>query len=941
MSKGIGVFTIASKNYLAYARVLLKSVAKLHPEYSLYLCLVDRVDDYFDAEAEPFTVVQADALGIPTFDDMAVRYDIMEFNTAVKPSMFQWLFRTTGLDSVIYLDPDIRVYSRLDAIEQALKSGASVVLTPHITKPVEDGKSPNDYHMLQAGVFNLGFAAVHRCSEGESFVAWWGRRLATMATADLSKNLFTDQRWCDLAPCFLDELKVLKHPAYNVAYWNLLEREIRFDGAMWRSNGTPLAFFHFSGINASRGQLVSKHQDRFDWTNLPQCRPLFDEYRESLISEGWDQTSKWPYAYSEVEGKFKVPSIVRRLYRDTFPQPQATARSSMKKMLIDLCNTPARGVAGNGDPEISQLMELTYRLRPDLQAAFSLTSEDGRRQFLGWFNQAASSEYGLPDEVRPKNRLPVVEAAPHDLAKRAQVALSEPETTIDSPCQVDAQTLQALWRTLPAALKREAAPLFKHWIVHGSSPANPVHAGGSTPEASAPPITQRIKFLEAPAAMEQLVPGHSISTLMHMIWRSRPDLRQAFDLGKATGQSGFIGWFDASAAQEYGLPRTRESSASIAGESASKPSFGQPGVNLVGYAHAEIGMGEHVRMTAAALSETAVAFGVLNFDVGVPSRQSAILEHGELVVGNKFAANLFHINADQMLTAYCRLGQDFFSARYNIGYWAWELANCPDDWAPVTGMMDEVWAPSRFIQEAFAAKTNIPVEYMPLCVTLPTVRNYGRRHFGLPDRTFVFLYTFDFLSYFDRKNPFAAIRAFKAAFPRQDASVALVLKVMNGDTNSVPWRHMTELIDVDPRVIILNKTLDRSEVVGLIDLCDCFVSLHRSEGFGRGPAEAMYLGKPVIVTNYSGNTDFTRSDNSCLVDYKLIPVEAGQYPFHEGQVWADADVEHAAWFMKKVYIDAQFASEIAAKGRDFIRENFSQRKIGSMYAERLKKLRLA
>jgi glycosyltransferase involved in cell wall biosynthesis len=941
MSKGIGVFTIASKNYLAYARVLLKSVAKLHPEYSLYLCLVDRVDGYFDAEAEPFTVVQADALGIPTFDDMAVRYDIMEFNTAVKPSMFQWLFRTTGLDSVIYLDPDIRVYSRLDAIEDALKSGASVVLTPHITKPVEDGKSPNDYHMLQAGVFNLGFAAVRRSQEGESFVAWWGRRLATMATADLSKNLFTDQRWCDLAPCFLDDLKVLKHPAYNVAYWNLLERDVRFDGTTWRSNGNPLAFFHFSGINASKGQLVSKHQDRFDWTNLPQCRPLFDEYRESLIVEGWDQTSKWPYAYSEVNGKFKVPSIVRRLYRDTFSQPQTAARSSVKQLLIDLCNAPARGVAGNSKPEISQLMELTYRLRPDLQAAFSLTSEDGRRQFSDWFVEAASREYGLPDEVVPKSQATPVGATQQDLASHAQVEPSGQATTIDPTCAVDRQTLQSLWRSLPTALKREAAPLFKHWIVHGSSAVNSVRADASTPGTSVPPFSQRIKFLAAPAELEQLVPGQSISTLMHMIWRSRPDLQQAFDLAKATGQSGFIGWFDASAAQEYGLPRTGERLPSVTEPLGTKSALGQPGVNLVGYAHAEIGMGEHVRMTAAALSETAVAFGVLNFNVGVPSRQAATLEHGELMVENKFAANLFHINADQMLNAYCRLGPDFFSARYNIGYWAWELAKCPDDWVPVTGMMDEIWAPSRFIQEAFAAKTSIPVEYMPLCVTLPAVPEYGRQYFGLPDRSFIFLYTFDFLSYFDRKNPFAAIRAFKAAFPRQNGSVALVLKVMNGDTGSAQWRQMTELIDGDPRIIILNKTLDRHEVVGLIDLCDCFVSLHRSEGFGRGPAEAMYLGKPVIVTNYSGNTDFTLPDNSCLVDYKLVPVGAGQYPFHQGQVWADADVEHAAWFMKKVCSDTQFASEIATKGRDFIHENFNQRKIGSMYAERLKKLHLA
>jgi len=255
--------------------------------------------------------------------------------------------------------------------------------------------------------------------------------------------------------------------------------------------------------------------------------------------------------------------------------------------------------------------------------------------------------------------------------------------------------------------------------------------------------------------------------------------------------------------------------------------------------------------------------------------------------------------------------------------------------------VDEVWAPSRFIQRAFAEKTDIPVEYMPLCVTLPAVQPYSRRHFALPDQTYLFLYTFDFFSYLERKNPFASILAFKAAFTRNDNSVGLVLKIMNGDTGSSTWQRMVDLIDGDPRIVIINKTLDRSEVIGLLATCDCFVSLHRSEGFGRGPAEAMYLGKPVIVTNYSGNTDFTLSDNSCLVDYRLIPVAEGQYPFYHGQAWADADIEHAAWYMQRLVSEKHFAAGIAAKGRDYIHRNFSQKKIGSMYADRLKKLGLA
>jgi len=289
---------------------------------------------------------------------------------------------------------------------------------------------------------------------------------------------------------------------------------------------------------------------------------------------------------------------------------------------------------------------------------------------------------------------------------------------------------------------------------------------------------------------------------------------------------------------------------------------GVRGANLIGYAHAEVGMGEHVRMTATALATTDIRFGVLNFNVGIPSRQQAALEHGELVKNNLYRTNLFHINADQMLKAYCHLGRQFFTDRYNVGYWAWELAKCPDEWVPVIDMVDEIWAPSRFIQQAFSEKTNKSVEYMPLCVSLPSLPEYRRSYFGLPDDAFLFLFTFDFFSYIDRKNPFATIQSFKIAFPDRSTQVGLVIKVMNGDANRPEWKRMLEMIENDTRIIILNQTMSREDVLGLFGVCDSFVSLHRSEGFGRGPAEAMYMGKPVIVTNYSGNTDFTLSDNS-------------------------------------------------------------------------------
>jgi len=958
----IGVFTIASKNYLAYVRVLFKSVAAMHPEYANYLCLADTIDGAFDPGAETFHIIQSDAIGIPHFVDMTLRYDIMELNTAIKPFMFRWLLNNTDLDSIIYLDPDIQLYSRLDRLETVLDSDVSIVLTPHITHPVEDGKNPNDYHMLQSGVFNLGFAAINRQNEARLFVEWWGRRLETQGSADFSRNLFTDQRWCDLAPCFLDRLHVLKNPGYNVAYWNLAERKIRQIRGEWQANGEPLAFFHFSGIDAGKESVISKHQDRFNWDALPSCKPLFDSYREALVEEGWEQSKSWKYAYAATKEDLPIPAIVRRVYRESFPTSQNIVAANVTEQLLSLCNGISGVVPFDPKSPITRLMDTIYRQRPDLQVTFNLNAHEGRTGFRTWYVSAAFREYNLPPEFIPQ--VPVVQAntpSSRDQKTIAGVAetgcadLKPPfgrsiaaRSTTNLKVE-DPVNISSTWARLPISIKRRFAPVVSQILAQSNTQVTlrSLTQNHQTHESKfKPPLTGRIAGLQTPAPLQQFLGDRYISKLMHMVWSSRPDLQRIFDLDTPAGQYDFAGWFEASAQREYGIEGmvpVRNSHDELADNSlfqtTAAPS--RPGANLIGYAHAELGMGEHVRMQAAAMDSTPVQFGVYNFKLGVASRQGAFLEHGSFISGNPYAANIFNINADQMLVAYCHLGRDFFANRYNIGYWAWELPNCPAEFLPVMNMVDEIWAGSRFVQAAFAKSASIPVQYMPECVSLPEFKPLKREFFGLRDRAFVFLYTFDFFSFLDRKNPLAAIRAFKLAFPKRSSDVCLVLKVMNGKEESQLWQKMLQLIDGDPRIVIINRTLTRAEVLALFAASDCFVSLHRSEGFGRGPAEAMYLGKPVVVTNYSGNTDFTLENNSCLVDFTLIRVEEGQYPFHSGQEWADADVEHAAWYMKKLYADDLFARDLGARGKEFIHENFNPRIIGARYEARLRKLGLA
>lgn len=396
--KSTTLFTIVSKNYLAYARTLLKSVKETHPEFSLFVCLVDTTDNYFNPSEEIFTVIQADQLNIPTFADMAIRYDIMELNTAVKPFMFRWLFDNLDIENAIYLDPDIKVYSSLDELLVEFKLGASVILTPHISKPLEDEKLPSDHGMLQAGVFNLGFIAAKRCPETLDFMAWWGKKLLTHAVSDFSKNLFTDQKWCDLAPCFLNNLKVIKHPGYNVAYWNLSHNNIeKRSHNCWQVNNKPLVFFHFSGIDPEKREMVSKHQNRFNWSDLNNdCRDLFTDYIDELLANEWKTSRDWPYAYGNI-GDIELTTIMRHFYRKENPTPWDVINMDIESYLVNLCNQPF----SEKDKRITYLMNFIYSVRQDLQNAFNLLSTQGRDEFVNWFKCVAPIEYSIHQKLVP------------------------------------------------------------------------------------------------------------------------------------------------------------------------------------------------------------------------------------------------------------------------------------------------------------------------------------------------------------------------------------------------------------------------------------------------------------------------------------------------------------------------------------------------------------
>ena len=364
------------------------------------------------------------------------------------------------------------------------------------------------------------------------------------------------------------------------------------------------------------------------------------------------------------------------------------------------------------------------------------------------------------------------------------------------------------------------------------------------------------------------------------------------------------------------------------------------GVNLVGYIRAESGLGVAARGMASALESAGIPFNVINLESGNYSRHTDHSWSHKEVRSSDYDITVVCVNPDQSFHLRTHVPPQVLSQRYVIGYWFWELPELPDEWRADFAFTDEVWAASQFIGEAVSQKASVPVVPMPPVVRLSPGKALSRNELGLPEKRFLFLAMFDTRSVLQRKNPLGALRAFKAAFAGDSSNVALVMNFNNHDIHDPVFQELRKEIGGDDRVVVLEGELDRDGVTSLINECDCFVSLHRSEGFGLGPAEAMSLGKPAIITNWSGNTDYMTADNCLPVDYKLVQLGVDYGPYKAHQHWAEPDLEQAARWMKKIAHDPDLANRVGARARRTINSNFSPEAIGKKIQARLEEIRV-
>ncbi|WP_189576379.1 hypothetical protein [Parvularcula lutaonensis] len=399
------LFTICSKNYLPQARILVRSVREQMPDAPVRVILSDEAEDLGRiAEYVGAEVIPGRALGLPTYYDMAMRYDIVEFNTALKPAAFLHFFAQEARTAV-YLDPDIELFRPLTEVDAAFEAGAQGVITPHICEPLDMVHNPTELKIMRTGIYNLGFAGIANTEEGVSFTRWWARKMLSDCRVDLDAGIFVDQKYVDLMPSYLPRTKILRHRGYNVAYWNLANRALTREGdGSFAVNGQPLVFMHFSGVRPEKEDIISVHQDRVSVDDLGDGKALFDNYRAELkrareeMAEAGIEKS---YAYGSFTTGEAIPPLARQVYAKAIP-PMRVSFDDVFDLEKGPFNQGATGINHRNQRLISPVMADLWMRKPYLQVAFNIRDPEEAKAYALWFAETGFREWNIPPAFIPK-----------------------------------------------------------------------------------------------------------------------------------------------------------------------------------------------------------------------------------------------------------------------------------------------------------------------------------------------------------------------------------------------------------------------------------------------------------------------------------------------------------------------------------------------------------
>lgn len=566
-------------------------------------------------------------------------------------------------------------------------------------------------------------------------------------------------------------------------------------------------------------------------------------------------------------------------------------------------------------PTLTRFMKTVWSMRPDLHDIFDLRTPEGQDGFVWWYFVHGTGELGLARFLTEDQRAQLNEADPW---------------LPDSGFLTFTRLMVKVWRRRPDLQQAfdlrepQGRDAFLAWYV--------------TRGMVELDLTQTVDSHQARVLLSPTKEAPQVARILSLLWAADESLQARFP---NPADSAFRDWARSEEGQEaYPVLRRlmelagRQKPITPAVHRA--PSDLPFGVNLIGYAKGQLGIGEDVRMAALALGAAGIPFSIYNVEPGREVCQGDDSAASHVSDALPYAVNVFCMTGIETARLAAVHGSKLFDGRRSIGYWPWELPEWPAAWHHAYTLVDEVWASSRFTYEAFAKSCPKPVRHMPMAVTVDQTAGLVRRDFRLPENRFLFVFSFDFLSSLARKNPQACVAAFRRAFPRGDEPVGLVVKAMRSADDNPLWQDLVAEARADGRITIISGTLERGALLDLYRACDCFVSLHRSEGFGRGMAEAMMLGKPVIATGHSGNTDFTLPGTAGVVDHRPRRVAEDDYPFGGGLTWAEPDVTHAACWMRRMAGDRVLRERLARTAQALTTCTYAPAVVGALYVFELR-----
>jgi len=370
------------------------------------------------------------------------------------------------------------------------------------------------------------------------------------------------------------------------------------------------------------------------------------------------------------------------------------------------------------------------------------------------------------------------------------------------------------------------------------------------------------------------------------------------------------------------------------------------GINIVGYVKGEFGLGESSRAQIRSIKAAGIPHAICNIDCASHGNDDNSFEQ-EFTSDNPYAINLLNFNAEAMPEFLDNIGEEYLKGKYNIGYWAWELPTFPTEWEWLFQYYDEIWVPSGYCAEALSLVAPIPIVKIMHSIDLPvpslskaetSIADGKGGETNFPQNKFTFLFMFDFHSTMARKNPLGVIESFKRAFPRDHQEVCLIIKCSNSQSYPHELELVKQAIENYPSIQLIDARLPKEVVNALFYHCDCYVSLHRAEGFGLTMAEAMSYGKPAIATGYSSNVEFMNTGNSFLVQYDLVKVQQDTGSYQKGNIWAEPSVEHTAALMHYVFHNPQSAKQIGLRAAEQVQAMLNPDNIGKKIRRRVEQI---